>query len=47
MQLDPEAVRWLKIGTLLIPALQLIVVFLMVLFGPMLCETALRNCSSF
>ena len=45
--LDPRRTRWLQLGTILIPGLQILVILLLVLFGPALCETPLRSCDPF
>jgi hypothetical protein len=43
-QIDPARQRWLPIGLVLIPALQIVSFVALLLFAPMLCKTGLMVC---
>jgi hypothetical protein len=43
-QIDPARQRWLPIGLVLIPALQILSFVALLLFAPMLCKTGLMVC---
>lgn len=46
-QADPLQRKWLRLGLVAIPVLQMLMLIILVLIGPALCTTGLRSCPHF